>query len=56
MGISGVSDARPHAGEFESRAAGGIEYRVELHNAAAEIFALCRAEGNAGAAPLQARA
>ncbi|WP_051748668.1 type I polyketide synthase [Nevskia soli] len=35
---------------------GGVEYRVELHNAAAEIFALCRAEGETGAAPLQARA
>lgn len=35
---------------------GGAEYRVELHSAESEVFALCRIEPGAGATALQARA
>ncbi len=35
---------------------GAHDYLVELHSAATEVFALCRAEQNAGVASLQARA
>jgi phosphopantetheinyl transferase len=35
---------------------GARDYLVELHSAATEVFALCRAEQNAGVASLQARA